>query len=65
MPEFRGRKIAHLMIKEVLNKIESRGFKECRLEVFKDNLPAINLYVKLGFRAEKCDGNVVSMAYVF
>lgn len=65
VPEFRGKKIAHAMLKEVLNKIESRDFKECRLEVDKDNLSAINLYAKLGFRVESCNGNVLSMAYIF
>lgn len=64
-PDFRGKKIAHLMLREVLDQIQSKNFKECRLEVDKDNLSAINLYVKLGFRIESSNGNVLSMAYLF
>lgn len=65
VPEFRGKKIAHIMLKEVLNQIQSRNFKECRLEVDKDNLSAINLYIKLGFNVESCNDNILSMAYIF
>ncbi len=49
-PEFRRQRIAEKLISLAQDKILSGGVKTFILEVREGNLPAINLYNKLGFK---------------
>lgn len=41
--------IGTALVRYVLSLTAQRGFKACRLEVWKDNIKAINLYKSMGF----------------
>lgn len=49
-PSARGKKVASGLIDGVLANTRERGFRQCGLEVRKDNSAAIALYQKKGFR---------------
>lgn len=49
-PNYRGRGVATALLNEVLSRFKAKGAKSAKLEVRVSNLPAINLYKKLGFR---------------
>jgi len=49
-PEYRRKGIAQRFLEKVIKIFSERGFKEYRLEVLKDNLDAICLYKKIGFK---------------
>lgn len=46
---YRGTGLASNLIQYVVHFCAAKGFKECSLEVLKNNEAAINLYKKLGF----------------
>lgn len=48
-PRFRRQGIGYKMLSELIRHAEERGIFSMTLEVRKSNLPAINLYKKLGF----------------
>lgn len=48
--DMRGRKIAGSLLTAVLENLKSRGFKFCNLEVKENNVNAIKLYERLGFK---------------
>jgi ribosomal-protein-alanine N-acetyltransferase len=48
-PESRKSSVGATLVGSVLMLTRLRGFKCCRLEVFKNNAVAINLYQKMGF----------------
>ena len=45
--------------KYAINKILSKGYKEVTLKVLDGNIPAINLYKKLGFEVVKWNGHKI------
>ncbi len=49
-PDHRKRGYAKALIKELLKRFKKHGVKVVRLEVRVSNKPAINLYLKLGFK---------------
>jgi ribosomal-protein-alanine N-acetyltransferase len=54
LPEYRGRGIGEALLKEALQAMLNHyGVKECYLEVRVSNMPAINLYKKLGFKIDR------------
>lgn len=65
MPQYRGRNIAQSLIEMCERAAVEKGFTTIRLEVREDNIGAINLYKKLGYKTLKllihyyddlCDG---------
>lgn len=54
LPSHRRKGIGETLLKEALQAmINHYGVKECYLEVRVSNMPAINLYKKVGFKIEK------------
>jgi ribosomal-protein-alanine acetyltransferase len=49
-PNFRHKKIATKMLREIENLLKQKGISECRLEVREDNHAAIKLYQTLGYQ---------------
>ena len=49
-PDFQGRHIGTGLLKAGLDYLGSRGAKRVRLEVRPENIPAINIYEKAGFK---------------
>lgn len=45
----RGNKVAYNLIKNMIGSLKVKSYKDCKLEVKKDNTAAINLYKNLGF----------------
>ena len=50
LPEYRRKGIGTRLVNECLKKMKDSSVKTIRLNVVKDNQPAINLYEKLGFK---------------
>ena len=48
-PDFRRRGIAQSLVKEAIVLVRQRNGKRLILDVIEDNVPAVNLYTKLGF----------------
>lgn len=48
--KYRQQGIGSNLIRNLLSISKYRGFKECRLEVYKSNTSAISFYKKLGFK---------------
>jgi len=53
MPRARRRGIAEKLLRKAIEALRSKGVKEVYLEVRISNIPAINLYRKLGFKIAK------------
>lgn len=54
LPGYRRMGIGEALLREALRAmVEHYGVKECYLEVRVSNMPAINLYKKLGFEVDK------------
>lgn len=49
-PVYRRKGIAQKLLHKVETILRERGIKECRLEVREDNVAALNLYKKLGYK---------------
>jgi ribosomal-protein-alanine acetyltransferase len=49
-PSHRRKGIAKQLLQKIEALLEEKGVKECRLEVREDNVSAINLYQKLGYK---------------
>ena len=49
-PNFRRRGLGTALLKHTLSELKRRGVKKVYLEVGTSNIPAINLYKKLGFK---------------
>jgi ribosomal-protein-alanine acetyltransferase len=49
-PVYRRKGIAQKLLREVEITLRERGIKECRLEVREDNVAALSLYQKLGYK---------------
>ncbi|MEM3640685.1 MAG: ribosomal protein S18-alanine N-acetyltransferase [Candidatus Bathyarchaeia archaeon] len=49
-PTHRQKGIAQRLLLEIEKIFKGKGVKECRLEVREDNIAAINLYRKLGYK---------------
>ena len=57
LPECRRMGVGEALTLKAMDAMSDYGAKECFLEVRVSNLPATNLYEKLGFRtAKKCSG---------
>jgi ribosomal-protein-alanine acetyltransferase len=60
-PSYRRKGIAQKLLREIEAIFKAEGVKECRLEVREDNVAALNLYQKLGYKKvgklEKYYGN--------
>jgi RimJ/RimL family protein N-acetyltransferase len=50
VPEYRGKGINRLIIKELVKWAHDKGLQEVRLQVYSDNAPAIAAYEKVGFK---------------
>jgi len=49
-PAYRRKGIAQKLLHEVETILREKGIKECRLEVRENNVAALNLYQKLGYK---------------
>lgn len=49
-PSYRRKGYAKMLISEILRRFKDNGVKVVRLEVRVSNKPAINLYLKMGFK---------------
>jgi ribosomal-protein-alanine acetyltransferase len=49
-PAYRRKGIAQKMLQEIEELFKENGIKECMLEVREDNIAALNLYQKLGYK---------------
>ncbi len=49
-PTYRRKGIAQRLLHEVETILREKGIKECRLEVREDNIAALTLYQKLGYK---------------
>jgi ribosomal-protein-alanine acetyltransferase len=49
-PAYRRKGIAQKLLHEVETILREKSIKECRLEVREDNVAALNLYQKLGYK---------------
>ncbi|MGB5360786.1 MAG: GNAT family N-acetyltransferase [Eudoraea sp.] len=49
LPEYRGMRINKMILESLRKWAQSKGFKEMRLTVYSDNIPAIKAYEKAGF----------------
>jgi ribosomal-protein-alanine acetyltransferase len=49
-PAYRHKGIAQKLLQEIETILRERGIKECRLEVRENNVAALNLYQKLGYK---------------
>ncbi len=49
-PEHRGKGINQMIISALINWASDRGLKECRLQVYDENIVAIRAYGKSGFK---------------
>ena len=49
-PAYRRQGIAQKLLQEIETVFREKGIKECRLEVREDNVAALNLYQKLGYK---------------
>ena len=47
---YRRRRIAQKLLQEIEKLFKEKGVKMCRLEVREDNVAALNLYEKLGYK---------------
>jgi ribosomal-protein-alanine acetyltransferase len=60
-PAYRRKGIAQKLLQKIEAIFREKGIKECRLEVREDNVAALNLYQKLGYKKvgklEKYYGN--------
>lgn len=59
LPEYRGQGIGLKLMEAALKAAKEKGLTRIELSVFTDNLPAIKLYEKMGF---KCEGRKVKAA---
>lgn len=57
----RGKGIAKELLRQTIQYAHNNGFKEIRLEVYKDNASAIHLYTQAGFVAYSAHGDFVDM----
>jgi len=53
LPQYRNRGVGRALVQKALQAMTKYKAKECYLEVRVSNLPAINLYEKLGFKVTK------------
>jgi ribosomal protein S18 acetylase RimI-like enzyme len=51
LPEYRGRGINQKIVSRLIKWSKKKGFKEIRLTVYADNIPAIKAYEKAGFNS--------------
>ena len=49
-PAYRRKGVAQKLLQEIETIFREKGIKECRLEVREDNVAALNLYQKLGYK---------------
>ena len=49
-PAYRRKGVAQKLLQEIEAIFREKGIKECRLEVREDNVAALNLYQKLGYK---------------
>ncbi|CAN5393414.1 hypothetical protein BH10CYA1_BH10CYA1_47620 [soil metagenome] len=52
-PEYRGMRLAELLIRQSLHYLSETGINRLSLCVTEDNLPAMRLYKKLGFETQE------------
>jgi ribosomal protein S18 acetylase RimI-like enzyme len=50
VPEFRRKRIASELMNRVFEYVKSKGVTHVRLNVLTSNIPAMNLYKKMGFQ---------------
>jgi ribosomal-protein-alanine N-acetyltransferase len=50
VPEFRRKRIASELMNRVFEYVKSKGVTHVRLNVLTSNIPAINLYKRMGFQ---------------
>ena len=59
LPEFQGRRIGTAMLHACFEKLRTRGYRQLSLTVTDENLDAIRLYERLGFRTYRRFGAFV------
>lgn len=52
-PEYRGMRLAELLIRQSLHNLSAMGIHKLSLCVTEDNAPAMSLYKRLGFETEE------------
>lgn len=50
MTQYRRKGVAQRLLREIETGIKNQGINECRLEVREDNIAAIKLYEKIGYK---------------
>ncbi len=50
IPEFQGQGLSHILLDELLSRAEAMGLDHIMLEVYEDNVRAVALYEKHGFK---------------
>jgi len=60
-PKFRGSGLASNLVRFTLESCRLKGFRKCGLQVKNDNLTAISVYQKLGFKIDKETESVLYM----
>lgn len=54
LPEYRGKGVASAMLVKCSNDMYEKNIDKLFIDVHTDNLPAMNLYKKFGFKTEEC-----------
>ncbi|MFA6725345.1 MAG: N-acetyltransferase [Candidatus Cloacimonadaceae bacterium] len=63
--KFRGKGLGDLLLNYTLKQIEHKGFTKVSLEVYSNNIIAINLYRKYGFIISKENSTKIHMVKTF
>ena len=58
---YRGRGYGKKLLKETLKKAKELNFEKVLLKVEEENIKAVNLYKKVGFRIKTIDNNEIWM----
>jgi ribosomal protein S18 acetylase RimI-like enzyme len=54
LEEYRGKGIGKILLNKYFNKVREYEYNQVFLEVLEENVSALNLYKKVGFKIKKC-----------